>query len=217
MAWLQQSLQQPFGITAFGSSIVRVEPDIASLDFSVSRIEQHPKDAFRQAREAAKSVQSYLAQSGLDDYGSSRISLEQTFRYIDRENKFVGYTAKIAFHLLLRQLDRIEEILIGITDAGVNNIESVNYQTSRLKELRAEARKNAVAAARQKAEIYCQAAGVVLGSVIHIEDVNPDQLQGREGHVIREIPLEDDGAVKAFSPGSIVVAGAVLIAYEIEN
>jgi len=46
---IQQALQTPFGISTFGSSIVRVDPDIASLKFTVSRLEQHPKEAFRQA------------------------------------------------------------------------------------------------------------------------------------------------------------------------
>jgi uncharacterized protein YggE len=215
--FIQQSLQQPLGITAFGSSIIRVEPDIASLHFSVSRLEQTPKDAFRLAREGAKNVQSYLAQTGLDDYGSSRITLSQTFRYVDGEQRFIGYTSKIAFHLLLRELDRIEEILVGITDAGVNNIDSVDYQTSQLKDLRTEARKRAVFAAREKAEIYCQAANVTLGPVIHIEDVNPEQLRGREGHVVREIPLDEDGPIQALNPGSIIVGGAVMIACEIEK
>jgi uncharacterized protein YggE len=161
-------------------------------------------------------VQSYLAQTGLDDYGSSRITLSQTFRYVDGEQRFIGYTSKIAFHLLLRELDRIEEILVGITDAGVNNIDSVDYQTSQLKDLRAEARKRAVFAAREKAEIYCQAANVTLGPVIHIEDVNPEQLRGREGHVVREIPLDEDDLIQAFNPGSIAVGGAVMIACKIE-
>jgi hypothetical protein len=45
-----------------------------------------------------------------------------------------------------------------------------------LKELRADARKQAVVAAREKAELYCREAGVAVGKVIAIEDSNPDQL-----------------------------------------
>ena len=215
--WTNQAIHRPFGITAFGSSIIRVDPDIASLNFSVSRREKRPKDALKQAREGAKRVQTYLAHTGLNDYGSSRITLQQTFQYVDGQQKFVGYTAQVSFHLLLSELDRTEDILVGITDSGVNNIKSVDYQTKQLKELRAEARKKAVAAALEKAEIYCRAANVVLGSVIHIEDLNPDQLRGREGHTTRETPPDDDGPIKAFNPGSIVVGGAVMIACNIES
>jgi uncharacterized protein YggE len=49
------------------------------------------------------------------------------------------------------------------------------------------ARRLAIAAAQEKAQIYANAAGVSIGHVLHIQDVNPQVLQGRgEGHVQRE-------------------------------
>ena len=47
--------------------------------------------------------------------------------------------------------------------AGANELTSVTFQTTRLKEVRADARRRAVAAAREKAELYCSAAGVSAG------------------------------------------------------
>ncbi len=43
---MSQAIERPFGITVFGSSIMRIEPDIASLRFAVTRLEQHPKMHF---------------------------------------------------------------------------------------------------------------------------------------------------------------------------
>jgi uncharacterized protein YggE len=212
-----QAIQNPLGVTVFGSAVLRVEPDIASLNFTVSRLEQHPKDAFTATRKAVQKVRDYLAHAGIEDVGSSRINLSQSFRYVEGENTFLGYQAEVSFHLLLTDLERMEEVLSGVVDAGANKINAVNFQTTRLKELRAEARRRAVAAAREKAEIYCEAAGVTLGNVQHIEDVNPEQLRGREGHVVREIAPDDDGPLKAFDPGSIVVGGAVMVAFAIEQ
>lgn len=82
---------------------------------------------------------------------------------------------------------------------------------------RAEARRQAITAAREKAEVYSAAAGVEVGEVIQIEDINPDQLQGRKWHSRVEVPLEDDGQVKAFDPSSIVIGGAVMVAYKIRG
>ena len=212
-----QAIQNPLGVTVFGSAVLRVEPDIASLNFTVSRLEQHPKDAFAATRQAVAEVSQYLADSGIEEVGASRINLSQTFRYVGGENKFIGYQAEVSYHLLLTDLDQVEAILAGVVDAGVNKINSVDFQTKRLKELRAEARRRAVAAAREKAEIYCEAAGVSLGKVIHIEDVNPEQLRGREGHVTREIVPDDDELLKAFDPGSIVVGGAVIVAFALKG
>lgn len=213
----QQSIPNPFGITTFGSALLRVEPDIASLKFSVSRLEQQPQEAFQQAREGAKAVSVYLSQGNIKDFGSSRINLSQKFRYSGGENHFVGYSAQIAFHVLLHDLDRMEEVLIGVIKAGANEINSVEFQTSRLKELRAEVRQRAVAAAHEKAQIYSEAAGVALGPVTHIEDVNPDQLRGQEGHQLQKAQPDDEGELLAINPGSISVGGAVLIAFELNK
>lgn len=211
-----QSIETPFGVNVFGSSIVRVEPDVASLQFAVARLKPHPRDAFRETRQAVQGVRAYLAQAGFDDIGSSRVILTESFRYRDGEHHFEGYVAKVTFHVLLHDLDRIEEILVGVVESGANHVNEVELQTSRLKDLRAETRRRAVAAAREKAEGYCQAAGISLGPVVHIEDVSPTRLRSApESHVTRETPPDDEGPLRAFDPGSIVVGAAVMVAFKI--
>lgn len=212
---IEQAIRTPFGINAFGSAIIRVDPDIASLNFAVSRLEQQPKEAFRVAHLGARAVRDFLTQAKIKDVGASRITLSQTSRYSNGETRFVGYTARVAFHIVINDLDSIEEILIGIIEAGANQITSVDFQTSRLKELRAEARRRAIQAAHEKAENYCGAAGIKLGPIIHIEDINPAMLSRQEGHVTRETPPDDEGTPGAFNPESIVVGGAALVAFEI--
>jgi uncharacterized protein YggE len=211
-----QLIQNPFGISVFGSAVTRVTPDIVSLDFAVARLKPHPKDAFREVREASQAVRKYLEQAKVDEMGVSRVGIAPASEYTRGEQKFLGYTARVSFHVLLRQLDRMEDILSGIVDAGVNEVRSVDFRTTQLKELRVDARRRAIGAAREKAENYCNAAGVKLGKIIHIEDVDPDVLHGRESQIVREIEPDDSGEIQAFDPGSITVGGAVIVAYTIE-
>jgi len=217
MAFVQQTIEKPFGINVFGSALVRVEPDIASLNFSVSRLVQTPKEAFNEAREGTKKVAAFLAEAKIKEVSSSRINLSETFKHTGGESRFVGYTGQVNFHVLLYDLNQIEDVLVGIVDAGANNIKSVDLQTTHLKEIRADARRRAIDAAREKAENYCKAAGVILGQVLHIEDVNPDSLRGYEGHVYRETPVDDSGELKAFDPGSITIGAAVMMSFEITH
>ena len=218
MTDVSQVIERPFGVSVFGSALLRVEPDVASLKFAVASLEQHPRDAFTNARQAAQSVRAFLAQAGLYDVGSSRVTLSQTNRFVNGEQKFVGYTARIAFHVLLRELDGMEETLSGVVDAGASEINSVELQTSRLKELRIEARSRAVVAAREKADTYCQAAGVMVGRVIHIEDIRPELIQGNSGaHLAREYQPDDQGVLRAVNPESVLVGAAVIVALEIQR
>lgn len=205
------------GIKVFGSAVLRVEPDVASLQFGVSRKAKEPKDAFREARQAVGRVRDYLGQAGIGEVAASRINLSQVSEYRDGKHQPPVYLARVSFNLLLSDLDRMEQVLVGVVDAGANEIGSVAFHTSRLKEYRAEARRRAVAAAREKALIYCQAAGVSLGVVIHLKDVNPEVVRGSgEGHTSTEVSSDDAGPERALAPGSIVVAAAVSISFAID-
>lgn len=205
------------GVKVFGSAVVRVAPDTALIAVAVSRTEQKPEAAFAEAREGAQGVTVYLHKAGFKDFGSLRVTLSQEFRYTNGENKFVGYQAKIEFNVVLREMDKVDAALSGLIAAGANTLTSVTFQTTRLKELRADARRRAVAAAREKAELYCVAAGVAVGAVLAIEDVNPETLTGRsEGHTYREAaPVDDAGEPGAIDPGAIAVGAAVNVIYRI--
>jgi uncharacterized protein YggE len=202
-------------VKVFGSAVLRVAPDTASIVVAVSRLEQKPEAAFTKAREGAQAVNAYLHKTGVKDFGSSRVTLSQEYRYTNGENRFAGYQARICFNVVLREMDKGDALLSGLIAAGANELASVTFQTTRLKDLRADARCRAVAAAHEKAELYCKAAGVGLGDVLTIEDVNPEMLSGRnEGHTFRESPAVDDaGETGAIDPGAISVGAAVNIVY----
>jgi uncharacterized protein YggE len=209
-----ESKQQP-GVKVFGSAVIRVEPDVASLQFAVSRQAKQPKDAFQETHRAVKGVRAYLTQAGAaGDMAASRITLTRTFEYTNGRQQPTGYSAKVTFNVLLSDLGRMEELLVGVVDAGANEIDAVEFRTTKLKEHRAEARRRAVAAGREKAENYCRAAGVALGAVTSIEDISPEVLRGSgEGHTSREAPSDDAGPERAFAPGSITIGAAVSLVF----
>src|SRR5262249_15188881 len=156
---------------------IRVEPDVASLQFAVTRQAAKPRDAFKQTHAAARDVRAFLTQASAGDVAASRVSLSQAFEFVSGHRKPTGYVARAGFNVLLPDLNRLEDILTGAIDAGANEVGAAEFLTSRLKEVRAEARRRAVAAAREKAENYCLAAGVTLGPVLHLEDIHPEALR----------------------------------------
>lgn len=207
---------QAGSVRVFGSVVLRVPPDTASISVAVSRLEPKPEAAFARTRDAARAVSTYLHNAGVKDVGSSRVTLSQETRYVNGEHKFAGYLARIGFHVVVRELDRVDGLLAGLIAAGANELSAVTFQTTRLRELRADARRRAVAAAREKADLYCTAAGVSVGEVLEIEDVNPESVSGRsEGHTYREPAADDPGEPGAIDPGAIAVGAAVNVVYRI--
>ncbi len=132
----------------------------------------------------------------------------------------MGYGAHVGLEIILRDLDQVEPVLAGAINAGANEIGSVDFQTTRLRQFRMEARRHAVQAAEQKARVYSDAAGASLGRVLHIEDVNPESLSGmREGHAQSRAPAPEAESVSttALDPSSIVISAAVLIVYALKE
>ena len=212
---MTQSIKNPIGLNVFGSALIRVAPDVASVNLSVTATQKNPKGAFEEARKNARSVREYFASAMVNDVQSSRIMLSQEWNYSGGSRQRQGYTARVTFNVVLNDLDRIEEIICGAVDAGANEVGDVNFQSRQLKQYRAKARQQAVGAAKEKAEIYVQAAGVSLGHLLHIEDMNPDRLSGSEGHVVREQEVDEEGPVSAFDPGAITVGAAVILTYSL--
>jgi uncharacterized protein len=215
-----QSIRNPTGLNAYGSALIRVEPDHGSLRFAVTRLEREPAKAFAKAREGSQAVAAFLRTAGIadGDVAASAVTLNQEIQFQGQERKFVGYRARVGYHVLLRDLGKLEPVLVGAVDAGADVVESVQLRTRKMREVRAEARRMAMRAARAKAEVLAGEAGTHLGAVLHIEDVDAEG-QGRRGssHYPADVDLteaaEEAEEVRAWNPGHITVAAAVMVTW----
>ena len=202
-------------MSVFGSAILRVEPDLAEVELGVGRVAETAAEAFEATREAVAAVRNSLRASGLtdDSVEVAHVTLESVYEGGFESRRFAGYQAYVRFRFLITRLDELEATLSAAVEAGANEVLRVTYQASRLREIRAQARQNAVHAARAKAENYCEAAGARLGHVVHIEDANPDFLRGGM-HGAPELPEQDDSALPGvLESGSLVVSAAVTVGF----
>lgn len=212
------AIKNPFGISVFGSGVIRVAPDLALIRAAVYRTNEKAKDAFSETRQSAQSVVGFLSKfSGLE-FGVTRVKLAAERRFVANEQRFVGYRATVGINVQLRELEKLEEVSVGLVDAGANEIASIDFQSSEMKELRAQARKMAFEAAREKGLLYAQCSGIALGKVIHIQDVNPRIPQPFHAE-LRAGGLQDPDAdlegARSLDPSALEVYAAVLVAFAI--
>jgi len=210
-----QMIERPWGITAYSTASVKAAPDLVRLRFHVGRLEQTPAQAFAVASEAVGAVRETIRAHGVPDAGvqRSRLSLKSHWGY-GNERKFLGYQCQASFSVESRDLDGVQQLLVDIVAAGANEIEGVDFDVADKPGLRAEARRAAVAAARRKAELYAEEAGVRLGAVVHIEDEDPDQVRGeyRSHSSVRA-----DASAGHLAPGHVVVSAAVTLGFAIAH
>jgi uncharacterized protein YggE len=207
---VMQMVERPWGIAAFGAASVKAVPDLVRVRFKVVRVEQAPAAAFEAARAAVRAVRGTLREHGIGDAAveGSRLDLRSATEYVDGTRKFIGYQCQAAFAIESGALDDVEALLVDVVAAGANEIEGVDFDVIGKRELRAEARRKAVAAARAKAVLYAEAAGVRVGAVLHIEDVDPEQpgASRYRGHAEAAATTAQD-----LAPGHIVVSAAVIL------
>jgi uncharacterized protein len=213
---VMQMVERPWGIATLGAASVKATPDLVRIRFKIVRVEQTPAGAFEAARNAVRAVRGVLRQHGINDAAveRSRLDRQTAIEYVDGARKFIGYQCHAAFAVESRALDNIEPLLVDIVAAGANQVDGVDFDVTTKRELRAEARRKAVAAARAKADLYAEAAGVRVGAVLHIEDVDPE---GPGAPQYRSRGQIESAATTAqdLAPGHIVISAAVILGYAV--
>lgn len=210
---VHQSLRDPLGVTVFGSHLLRTEPDHAIVSFAVHHLAAEPKAAIVAVEKTRVAVGAVLAARGLTpaDITISQLGLELAVDGYGKDRRVLGYKAELGYTVRCCDLGVVAELVIELVDAGARTIRGVTYHTTRIRELRAQARQAAFASARVKALDYAGAAGLALGRVLHIEDVNPDQLSHRSHAPDIDLTAHDELAPGA--AGSISIAGAVMVCF----
>lgn len=208
-----QLIERAWGITAYGAASVKAKPDLVRVSFKVTRVQQQPSEAFAAANDAAVAVRQTLRAHQIADAGveRSRLDLKSLWSGYGNERKFLGYGCSASFVVESAALDDVQSLLVDVVGAGANEIDSVDFDVRSKPELRAEARRQAVQAARRKAELYAEAAGVRLGAVVHIDDVDPDNV----GNEMRGHAMAGDGVTQTLAPGHVVVSAAVILGFSI--
>ena len=173
----------PAVISVTGEASVSVPPDLAQIDGGVTTEAKTAREASDANNAAMGKVLLALKSAGIDekDFQTSRLSLQPQYApNRSGPNAVVGYQASNRVTIKLRDVSKVAGTIDLLVAAGANNIGGINFMVSTASKLLDDAREQAIADARRKAEIYARAAGVTLGSPVSIsEEGSPAPMQFR--------------------------------------
>jgi uncharacterized protein YggE len=208
------TIQAPWGVSAYGAASVKAAPDLVRIRLAVERIEPSPKEAFEAGQANVAALRSVLRGHDIPDaaVSASRLRLSSAWEGYGKDRQFLGYKCEATFTIESGNLDGLQQLLIDVVAAGVNRVDEVDFDVHAKGELRAQARRAAVQAARAKAQLYAEAAGVRLGQVLHIQDVDPESVGNERyrGHGGGGATSEED-----LAPGHVVVSAAVVLGFSL--
>ena len=164
----------PPAISVTGEANVSVAPDQAQIDAGVTSDARTAREASDANNAAMGKVLLALKGAGIEekDYQTSRLSLqpESAPNRAAGPATIVGYRASNRVTIRLRDVSKVASVIDTLVGAGANDIGGINFTVSQASKLLDEAREQAIADARRKAEIYAKAAGVTLGAPLSISE-----------------------------------------------
>jgi len=163
----------PAVISVTGEATVSVAPDLAQIDGGVTSEAKTAREASDANNAAMGRVLLALKGAGIEekDFQTSRLSLQpQSAPNRTGPSAIVGYRASNRVTIRLRDVTKVANVIDTLVGAGANDIGGINFMVSAASKLLDEAREQAIADARRKAEIYAKAAGVTLGAALSISE-----------------------------------------------
>ncbi|MEV6122659.1 SIMPL domain-containing protein [Streptomyces sp. NPDC052077] len=207
---MTEAYGEPGGLTVTGVGRVRAEPGLARVALVVEVVEPSPDLAFRNAGEAVSRLRGVLRRHGLADEGvsASRLALASEFDGYGTGRRFVGYACRAAYGVETEALDGLQRLIVDVVAAGAQRIDGVEFDVRDREALGDEARRRAVADARRRAGVYAGAAGVRLGPVVSLRDLEagPAQAPGLRAGA-------GGGPAGDLAPGAVELTAAVRVGW----
>ncbi len=166
----QAQEQKPMSLIAVtGEGKIKVVPDQVQISVSVETKGMKAADVKSENDSKIDGVLKYIKKMGVDakDVQTQRVTLNDQYDY---QKKKHNYVATQTVEILLKDISKYDALMEGMMDTGINNINGVEFKSSKLETYKTESRKLAVKEAKQKAEDLVSVLGQKVGRAFTITD-----------------------------------------------
>jgi uncharacterized protein YggE len=169
----QAQTAPPPMITVSGEAKVSVAPDRAEIEAGVTSDAKTAREASEANNAAMGKLLLALKAANIDekDVQTSRLSLQP--QYAPNRSgpaAVAGYRASNRVTVRLHDILKVASTIDIMVGAGATDLGGIGFSVSNASKLLDDARGQAIADARRKAEIYAKAAGVDLGAPLDISE-----------------------------------------------
>lgn len=206
-------------ISVMGEGKVKVVPDQVVILATVETKGNNAKDVKKQNDIQMDAVLKLLKSMNLasTDFKTKRVSLNPQY---DFEKKKHSYNATQTIEILLRDLSKYDELMEGLVVQGINRIDNVTFQSSKLTQYQSEARKLAMREAKTKAEDYVSVLGQKVGMAITINDNSQTYYPQPVYASMKTMSMDESAAAapprETMAVGEIEIIANVSVSFKLE-
>lgn len=208
--------QQNTGIWVTGEGEVTVVPDVAILSLGVEAQAATVTEAQQQAAEAMEAIMGVLDDYGIDekDIKTQYYSIQPVRRWDDGQEILIGYRVTNTVAVKVRNIEDTGSIIDAAVAVGgdYTRVNSISFTVDEPEAYYEEAREEAMADAKAKAEQLAELSGVELGKPTYIAEYG-----GYISPVIyRDLEVAEGASVTTdISPGETEIRLTVQVVYSI--
>jgi uncharacterized protein YggE len=160
-----------------GEGIVKVVPDEVTIIVQVENKGQNPKELKQKNDFVINDVLQYIKSMKIaDKYVQTQyVRLNKNYDY---QTKEYSYVANQSISIYLKDLERYESLMNGLVERGINRINGISFSSSKIDELKSQARIKAIQNAKMKAEEYTNALGQSIGKAVLISEFSNTNYPG---------------------------------------
>lgn len=202
-------------ITVSASKSVKVVPDMAQFAFGVTNTDKDAAKAQKANTKAINDVISKLKKLGVDEKSitTSNYSMYPQYDYSNNKQELTGYQVRTTLTVRDQTIEDAGNIIAQCVDAGINDIDYINFLCSGYDDAYQEALGEAVKATQTKAEAMAKAAGKKLGDVITITEGYQDTSSSYTNRASGSTMMAAEDL--SFMAGESEISANVTVTYEI--
>lgn len=219
-------------ITVTGDAEVYAVPDIATFSVSVQEEAKQVEAAQETATQKTNAIIEYLRGEGIEerDIKTTEYSVYPQYDYVQevaREGVYTpgrqvlrGYQVSQTITVKVRDTEKAGTLLSGVGSLGATNVSGLSFTIDDEDELKADAREEAIAEARAKADELADQLGVEIIRVVGFyEESGGYQPYYGKGGVAYDMAVRSEAAMAAPAPelptGENKIMSNVSVTYEI--
>ena len=166
-------------VSVSGQGEASALPDRARVHLGITQVSTDLAAAESQVNTVARQVLTEARALGLRDehVNSTGVSIQPEYVWDEKErnNRLVGYRVSRDIEVLVLDLDKLGEVVLRATKAGVTQVQPPQLESSKAREVQQQALVKAAQDAQARARVVAETLGMRLGAVhtVNASDNNP--------------------------------------------
>jgi uncharacterized protein len=218
-ATAQGAMQRPFPlVTVGGEATIALTPDLAQATGGVTTEAKTVREASDANAQAMNAVIAALKEAGVadKDIQTSQFTVAPVYTQNrpgrSDEPRIVGYRASNQVRFNIRDIAKVSEVLDRAIAGGATDLRGVTFTVSDTSKAKDQARTEAIADARRRAEVYARAVGAQVGRAISVTETGTapprPMVMARGGELAAAAP-------PPIAPGETTLQISVTVSFEL--